>query len=258
MPTALLGAAAPPPPPDPMTHGAVRAYGASLFTAESPRRSYVERLVTLARTAHQSPQLVSVLAGEPGLGASTTAAGLARTLATVRDDYTALLSVDTGPVDNSKLLAVCREHAFTVVDLGAHTGEETPQALALSTRVVVVASADRHATPVTRLTLDRIHQVNPSLVAGAAIVVVCRNTRQYRRVIRELSGDLTPQAGQIIAIPPDPALSPIENVNLARLREPTKEAYLRLAATLACPQPVGAGAAPHAAGPAPYNPSLHP
>jgi type VII secretion protein EccE len=285
VPTTLRGAAAPPPAPTPATeeaatplalpypgaapppyqpaaapdpHDAVRAYGASLFTAESARRGYLEDLVALARTPHRSPQLVSVLAGRPGLGASTTAAGLARTLATVRDDYTALLSIDTGPVSNSRILAVCRDHAFTVVDLGAHTAEETPQALALSTRLVVVASADRRATPATKLTLDRASQVDPSLVAGAVIVVVCRNDRQYRRVLRELGSDLSPQAAQIIPIPPDPALRAVAEVNLAKLRAPTKEAYLRLAATLASPQPVPGDRVPHAVGPPPYTASLHP
>jgi type VII secretion protein EccE len=262
MPTALPGAATPPAPPEPPPampdpRGAVRAYGASLLTADSARRAYLEELVALVRTPHRSPQLVSVLAGGPGLGASTTAAGLARTLATVRDDYTALLSIDTGPVNSSKLLVVCRDHAFTVVDLGAHTGEETPQALALSTRIVVVASADRRATPVTRLTLDRVSQVNPSLVAGAVIVVVCKNDRQYRRVLRELGNDPTPQALQIIPIPPDPALRAVTDVNLAKLRAPAKEAYLRLAATLASPRPVPGDGGPHVAGQPPYNASFH-
>jgi hypothetical protein len=265
MPTALPGAATPPAPPEPPPppampdpHGAVRAYGASLLTADSARRAYVDELVALARTPSNSPRLVSVLAGQPGLGASTTAAGLARTLATIRDDYTALLSIDTGPVSNSKILAVSRDHAFTVVDLGAHSGEETPQALALSTRIVVVASAERRATPVTRLTLDRVNQVNPALVAGAVIAVVCKNDRQYRRVIRELGNDPTPQALQIIPIPPDPALRAVTDVNLAKLRAPTKEAYLRLAATLASPRPVPGDGGPHVARQPPYNASFHP
>jgi hypothetical protein len=269
MPTMLLGIATAPAtapaiaspaaaPAGPNLDRAVRAYGASLFTAGAAQRAYVEHLVAMARTPHQAPQLVSVLAGRPRLGASATAAGLALTLASVREDYTALLSVDTGPVSNSKILAVCRDHAFTVVDLGDHTGEATPQALALSTRVVVVASADRRTTPLTKVTLDRIHQVNPPLVTDAVIVVVCRNDRQYRRVIRELGGDLSPQASQIIPIPPDPALRTMEAMDLGRLRQPTREAYLRLAATLAGARAPTRGGTPHTAGPPTYNASLHP
>jgi type VII secretion protein EccE len=254
MPTALPGVApapapvspAPaggspyPPPPDP--HRAVRAYGASLFTAESPDRAQVDQLIALARTPQPAPQVVSVVAGRPGLGASTTAAGLARTLATVRDDHTALLGGTAGPVDAATIAEVRREHAFTVVDLGAHPGEETPMALAASTRVLVVTSADRRATAATRLLLDRIHQVHPALTSSAVIAVVCRNAKQYRRVSRELSSDRSPQASQIIPVPHDPAVQQVDHVDLTRLRTATREAYLRLAAAVALPPPVTAGA----------------
>jgi MinD-like ATPase involved in chromosome partitioning or flagellar assembly len=220
----------------------VRAYGASLFTAESPDRAQVDHLIALARTPQPAPQVVSVLAGRPGLGASTTAAGLARTLATVRDDHTALLGGTAGPVDAATIAEVRREHVFTVVDLGAHPGEETPMALAASTRVLVVTSADRRATAATRLLLDRIHQVHPALTSYAVVAVVCRNAKQYRRVSRELSSDRSPQASQIIPVPYDPAVQQVDHVDLTRLRTATRESYLRLAAALALPPPVTAGA----------------
>jgi MinD-like ATPase involved in chromosome partitioning or flagellar assembly len=200
----------------------VRAYGASLFTAESPDRAQVDHLIAL--------------------GASTTAAGLARTLATVRDDHTALLGGTAGPVDAATIAEVRREHVFTVVDLGAHPGEETPMALAASTRVLVVTSADRRATAATRLLLDRIHQVHPALTSYAVVAVVCRNAKQYRRVSRELSSDRSPQASQIIPVPYDPAVQQVDHVDLTRLRTATRESYLRLAAALALPPPVTAGA----------------
>lgn len=228
----------PPEPPDPQH--AVRAYGASLFTAESPNRAGVGRLLAIARTPQPAPQVVSVLAGQPGLGTSATAAGLARTLATVREDHTALLGGPAAPVDPATIAEVRREHAFTVVDLGADQGEQTPLALAASTRVVVVTAADRRASNATRVVLERIHQVHPSLASHAVVAVVCRNPRQFRRVSRDLGGDPRPQAGQVIPIPYDPAVRQVDHVDLTRLRTATREAFLRLAAILAVPQPAPA------------------
>lgn len=237
IPTALPGVAPPPAPAMPDPHHAVRAYGASLFTAESTTRAQMHQLLALARTPQPVPQVVAVVSGRPGLGASTTAAGLARTLATVRDDHTALLGGATSPATDATIAEVRREHAFTVIDLGAHQGEETPRALAASTRMLVVTGAERRGAGATRLVLDRVHQVHPALTAGAVVAVVCRTGRQYRRVLRELSEDLSPQAAQIVPVPPDPAVRPADQLDLTRLRTATRGAYLRLAAALALPRP---------------------
>ncbi|MPZ29150.1 MAG: hypothetical protein GEV12_22835 [Micromonosporaceae bacterium] len=264
MPTALPGvqpAGSPgpagpphhPSPPDP--HHAVRAYGASLFIAGSSDRAQMNRMITLARTPQPAPQVVAVVAGGPGLGASTTAAGLARTLATVRDDHTALLGGATGPASEVTIAEVRREHAFTVVDLGAHLGEETPRALAASTRVVVVTGAERRGASATRLVLDRVHQVHPALTTDAVVAVVCRTGKQYRRVLRELSEDLSPQAAQIVPIPPDPAVDPVDQLDLTRLRTATREAYLRLAAALALPRPAPATGSGRTGAPVPSTPT---
>jgi MinD-like ATPase involved in chromosome partitioning or flagellar assembly len=204
----------------------------------------VEQLMALVRTPHRSAQVVTVISGAGELGASTTAAGMARILATVRDDYTALLSVDAGRVNAATIQEVSRGHAFVVVDLGARAGDAAPQALSVSTRIVVVTSADKHDAAATRVILDRVHQVKPMLVAGAVIAVVCKTGRQYRRVVRELSADRTPQATQIIPIPADPAVRNLEELDLTRLAQATREAYLRLAAVVAAPRPAAAGGPP--------------
>lgn len=212
----------------------------------------MHRLLAAARTPQWSPQVVSVLAGRPGLGASTTAAGVARTLATVRDDHTALLGGAARPADDLTIAEVSREHAFTLVDLGAHRGEETPRALAVSTRVLVVTAADRRATAATQLLLERIHQVHPPLAAATVVAVVCRSARQYRQLSRGLSEDLSAPAAQIVPVPYDPAVPRAEHLDLTRLRTLTREAYLRLAVAVALPQP-----APGAQPPAGYRPA-HP
>jgi MinD-like ATPase involved in chromosome partitioning or flagellar assembly len=203
-------------------------------------------MITLVRTPHRSAQVVAVLAAGSGLGTSTTAAGMARILATVRDDYTALLSAATGRVNATSIQEVSRGHAYVVVDLGAHAGEVTPQALSVSTRVVVVTGADEHDDAATHTILGRIHQVKPVLVAGAVIAVVCKSGRQYRRVVKKLSEDRTPQATQIIPIPADPALRAMDELDLTRLAQATREAYLRLAAAVATPRPAAAGGPPAA------------
>lgn len=269
MPTALRGVATPPTPPPapapavpghppvppqptapPEVHGAARAYGASLFTSESRRRDKVEQLITQVRTPHRSAQVVAVLAGDSGVGTSTTAAGMARILATLRDDYTALLSVEKGRVTAATIQDVNRKHAFVVVDLGGHTGEATPQALSISTRVVIVTSADQHDPAATRAILDRIHRVKPMLAAGAVVAVVCKTGRQYRRVVRDLSEESTPQSTQAIPIPADPAVRTTDDLDLTRLAQVTREAYLRLAAAVAVPRPAAAGGAPASGAPA--------
>jgi type VII secretion protein EccE len=279
MPTALRGVAtpvAPPPPPPPVPasppppvptqgparpispapvdgHGVVgaAAYGAGLFRPEPRRRTKVEQLLALARTPHRSAQVVAIIAGESGLGASTTAAGMARILATVRDDYTALLSAADRRVDVGTVQEVTREHAFTVVDLGAHASAVAQHILSICTRVVVVISAEPDATQSIGPILDRVHRVKPLLAAGAVIAAVCKTGRQYRRVIRELAGDKGPQAMQIIPVPPDPALRTMDELDLTRLETSTREAYLRLAAAVAAPLPAAAGGARPAAVP-PY------
>jgi type VII secretion protein EccE len=272
MPTALRGVATAPPPPPPLppapppmvpTQGPSRpispapadaaggqAYGAGLFRPEPRRRSKVEQLLALARTPHRSAQVVALIADENGLGASTTAAGAARILATVREDYTALLSAADRRVDIATVQEVSRGHAFTVVDLGAHASPAAQHILSISTRVVVVISADQHATQATRSILERIHRIKPVLATGAVIAVVCKTGRQYRRVLRELAG--SQQATPVIPIPPDPALRTMDDLDLTRLEPSTREAYLRLAAAVAAPQPAAAGGAPHTAVP-PYG-----
>ena len=232
----------------------VRAFGAGLFTAESPDRAQLEQLLALARTPQPAPQVISVVAGRAGLGATGTAAAVARTLATVRDDHTALLGGPAGPVDGATIDQVRREHAFTVVDLGAHPGEETPVALDASTRVLVVTGVDRRATAATRVLLERLHLVHPSLARTAVIAVVCRSRAQFRRVSRELRSDPSPQAAQIVPVPEDPAMHRVDHVDLTRLRTTTREAYLRLAAALALPQPVAATAGARSLAYLPTNP----
>jgi hypothetical protein len=277
MPTALRGVATPvppPPPPPPMpapppvptqgpsrpispapvdVQGMGRTYGSGLFKPEPRRRGKVEQLLALARTPHRSAQVIAVIAGEPGLGASTTAAGMARILATVREDYTALLSAADRRVDIATVQGVSREHAFTVVDLGAHASPAAQHILSISTRVVVVISAEQHTTHSIAPVLDRIHQVKPVLATGAVIATVCKTGRQYRRVIRDLAGDNGPQAAQIIPIPPDPALRTMDDLDLTRLETSTREAYLRLAAAAAAPQPAAAVGTRAAAPVPPYD-----
>jgi cellulose biosynthesis protein BcsQ len=275
MPTALRGVATPPPPPPPHvpppppplvpTQGPSRpispapagppgigqAYGAGLFRPEPRRRTKVEQLLALARTPHRSAQVVAVIADEGGLGASTTAAGMARILATVREDYTALLSAADRRVDIATVQEVSRGHAFTVVDLGAHASPAAQHILSISTRVVVVISAEQHATESIGPILDRIHRIKPMLATGAVLAAVCKTGRQYRRVLRELAGDRGPQATQIIPIPPDPALRTMDDLDLTRLETATREAYLRLASAVAVPQPAAAGVRPAPAVPPP-------
>lgn len=188
--------------------------------------------MALARTPLPTSQVIAVVASVADLGASTTATGVARTLATIRDDYVALLSIATGRVDAGTIQQVSQDHAVTVVDLGAHVGEATAQTLAVSTHVVVVAGAGRAAAAAAQLTLERLHEVHPTLVAGAMIAVVCRNRRQHRRVSRTLLQDRSPQSDQIVPIPYDPALPASDPLDLAALQRPTREAYLRLAAAL--------------------------
>lgn len=241
---------------------AIRRYAASLFTADASRRADLEPLLALARTPATAPQVVAVVSSRDGSGASATAAGLARTLASVRDDYTALLRVPVDPVDIGTLREVGREHAFTVVDLGAHAGAETPQVLAASSQLVVVTGADRRAAEATRLTLARVHEVHPGLAGAGVIAVVCRTAKQYRRVLRELREDRSPQAAQIVPVPPDPALATTADPDLPRLRTATREAYLRLAASLTsaralrAPDPAGDG--PPTGQLPTYTTNLHP
>lgn len=279
MPTALRGVATPlpPPPPPPLipvappppvptqgpsrpispapidVQGAGRAYDSGLFRPEPRRRGKVEQLLALTRTPHRSAQVVAVIAGESGLGASTTAAGMARILATVREDYTALLNAADRRVDITTVQAVSREHAFTVVDLGAHASPAAQHILSICTRVVVVISAEQHAPQSIGPILDRIHRVKPVLAAGAVIATVCKTGRQYRRVLRELADDRGPHAAQIVPIPPDPALRTMDDLDLTRLEGSTREAYLRLAAAAAAPQPAAAGGTRAAAPIPPYD-----
>jgi MinD-like ATPase involved in chromosome partitioning or flagellar assembly len=269
---------------------AVTAFGSGLFTAGSAQRIQEEQhLVANVRTPQREHQVVVFVAGKGGVGVTTTAAGVALTVATLRDDHTALIDAQAGthslqrwlsdgvtstlpdlaephsrpavspvlPLSNgldvvdgapwqeptapaklSTLIGdLLRDHTFTFVDLGDDAGATARQTLTASTRVVVVTAADRHAARATRLTLDRIHQVQPARLHDAVVVVVCLERGQYRRVLRELRNDLEAQTTQIVPIPYEPTLAAMDQLDLSRLRAASREAYLRVAAALAAPRP---------------------
>ncbi|HSK95053.1 MAG TPA: hypothetical protein VK891_00415, partial [Euzebyales bacterium] len=282
------GDAAPAQPTTPAPNGVrqtVAAFGAGLVTAGSARRIQLEQdLVAAVRTPQREHHVVVCISGKGGVGATTTAAGVALTVATLRDDRTALLDAQAGTDSLRRRLAgdvtatqpgtperpdgqavsplrlssglhvvdgapwqapaapadlftrigdLLRDHTFTFVDLGDDVGAAARQALAASTRVLVVTAADRHAARATRVTLDRIHQVQPARLGDAVIAVVCRERWQYRRVLREVRTDLGSQATPIVPIPHEPALAAMDHLDLSRLRAASRAAYLRVAAALA-------------------------
>jgi MinD-like ATPase involved in chromosome partitioning or flagellar assembly len=273
------------------TRRAVSAFGAGLFTARAAQRIQDEQdLVARVRAPQRERQVVAFVAGKGGVGTTTTAAGVALAMATLRDDSVALIDAQAGtdslqrwlsdslasgppglghtpdeptpyvplqlsngldivdgapwqaptaPADLSATIGDLRQaHGFTLIDLGNDVGSTAHHMLAVSTRVVVVTAADRHAARATQLILSRIHQVQPARLADAVVAVVCLVRGQYRRVLRELRSDLGTHASLVVPVPYEPVLSATDHFDLSRLHAQSREAYLRIAAALAGPHGV--------------------
>lgn len=268
---------------------AVSAFGAGLFTARSAQRIQDEQeIVAGVRSPQREHQVVVFVAGKGGVGTTTTAAGVALAMATLRDDHVALIDARAGadslqrwlsdsiasgppglrdasdepapypllqlsngldvidgapwqapaaPTDLTAIVGHLRQgHTFTLVDLGNDVGATAHQMLTASTRVVVVTAADRHAARATQLVLSRIHQVQPERLTDVVVAVVCLVRGQYRRVLRELRGDLGSHGSLVVPVPHEPVLAAADHFDLSRLHPQSREAYMRIAAALAGPR----------------------
>jgi MinD-like ATPase involved in chromosome partitioning or flagellar assembly len=127
---------------------------------------------------------------------------------------------------------------FTVVDAGNDAGEPAQGAFGLCDQVVVVTAATAGALDATRAVLERVQQSDPYRLASAAVALICLPGHNHRPVARSLAAELGVQETRIVAVPFDRALVAGGLFDPARLRAPTREAYLRLAARVAHPMPV--------------------
>ena len=239
-PTARQRRAAPRPPTPPNRPPSPRPGHGVARIAALPTE--LDRLAARARIPPREAQVVSFIAARGGAGSTTTATGVALTMATLRPDHTALLDAHAATATHltAAIHDLRQDHAFVLVDLGTAGGDLAGQAVAASTRIVVVTGADRPGARATRLGLDLIQRVRPGLLADAVVAVVCRSPRQYRRVLRRLDGDTSSEAARIIPVPFEPACQVTQHLDLTRLLAPTRQAYLRVAAALADAPPAAA------------------
>jgi MinD-like ATPase involved in chromosome partitioning or flagellar assembly len=76
---------------------AVGAFSAGLFTARSAQRVQDEQeIVAGVRAPQREHQVVAFVAGKGGVGTTTTAAGVALAMASLRDDHVALIDAQAG------------------------------------------------------------------------------------------------------------------------------------------------------------------
>jgi MinD-like ATPase involved in chromosome partitioning or flagellar assembly len=247
-------------------------------------------LVARVRTRQSGSRMIAFIAGKGGVGTTTTAIGVALTLATLRTDTTVLVDARSGtgsigrrvadmpapntadltdasnraaavsakghglrlvdappwhsPVSRGRLVHLLEDlkedFAFTTVDAGNDLGEAAYAAFARADQIVIVAGTNTEALDATRVALGRVEQVDPYRVHTAIVAVVCLNARGYRSVARTLHGELGLERYRIVAVPFDPALVTGQRFQMSRLRPSTREAYLRLAGSVATPPaPVG-------------------
>ncbi|WP_238019602.1 hypothetical protein KZZ52_27745 [Dactylosporangium sp. AC04546] len=126
------------------------------------------RLVEAVRAAQARPRVVAVLSGSGGTGTTTTAAGIATTLAALRSDPVVLADAQTGTASLSARLAGDRRRpaAPTVADVARHGARALPGAAHGGLGIVDAAP---HRDPVTPAGLRR---VLAALTAGHAFVVL--------------------------------------------------------------------------------------
>ncbi|MET7402569.1 hypothetical protein ABZS66_54725 [Dactylosporangium sp. NPDC005572] len=148
---------------------AVRALTLGLASSGATEAAELERqLVEAVRRPLPRPRVVAVLSGSGGTGATTTAAGIATTLAALRDDPAVLVDAQTGAGSLADRLTGDRRGpaAPTVRDV-ARDGD---RAVSRTTRSGLgVVDAAPHRDPVTRAGLRR---VLASLTVRHAFVVL--------------------------------------------------------------------------------------
>jgi MinD-like ATPase involved in chromosome partitioning or flagellar assembly len=113
--------------------------------------AYERQLVARARVRRPEPRVVAFVAGKGGVGTTTTAAGVALTLATLRNDTLALISARTGG-DSLGQRLLGRPAALVAAPGGA---EPLPEPLWVHGNLAVIDAAPWHS-PAPRGRLVRL------------------------------------------------------------------------------------------------------
>jgi hypothetical protein len=130
------------------------------------------------------------------------------------------------------------QFAFTLVDVGAEFLATGEAALRRADQIMVVVPANQSAVGHAKAGLGRVYSADPSRIATVVLAVVGIDASDQKGTARQVSNELGLPLDRIVPVPFDPALAG-RGFDPTRLRAATCEAYLRLGACLAQPDPVG-------------------
>jgi MinD-like ATPase involved in chromosome partitioning or flagellar assembly len=126
-------------------------------------------------------------------------------------------------------------YSFTLADIGNDHGEAGQTTLDRADGVVVVTTSSQDAVLSAHVALERIRTAAPQLLPRVTVALVSLSERQHRRTARRLRDQLRLAIHRIVPVPFDPALAAGAAVDVTRLRQSTREAFVRLAAFVVDP-----------------------
>jgi Flp pilus assembly CpaE family ATPase len=130
------------------------------------------------------------------------------------------------------------QFAFTLVDVGAEFLATGEAALRRADQIMVVVAANRDAVSHAKAGLGRVYSADPARIATVVLAVVGVDPSDQKGTVRQVSSELGVPLDRIVHVPFDRALAG-GAFDPTKLRPATCEAYLRLGAGLAQPDPVG-------------------
>lgn len=128
------------------------------------------------------------------------------------------------------------EVAFNLLDVGDDAGEGAHTALARADLVVAVTGPGEVGAAALGSVIERIRRVNPMAATRLVSVIVCPDEESHRRTLRELGPQAASAGGDVVVVPPEPALRAGDPYDAARVGGATREAMLRVAARVAGPR----------------------